>query len=1052
MPGMVRRCGLLVALLGFVLAVAPVQSRQPARSARVSEEMRSIKTYGFSQPNAVPILTRDVRLYPYHSFGGYEHEGTPRDWKVVRLDNDLIEVFVLPEIGGKVWGARVKKTGHEFIYRNEVVKFRNIALRGPWTSGGIEFNFGVIGHAPSTATPVDYVLRENPDGSVSCIVGTMDLSSRTEWRVEIRLPADKASFETNVLWHNPTPLEQPYYNWMTAAAFAQDDLEMSIPGNAYLQHSGARESWPADPQGRVLPVYANNTFGGNKSFHVVGELKDFFGGYYRDAGYGFGHWARHDEMPGQKLWLWALSRAGGIWEDLLTDTDGQYVEYQAGRLLVQYSPGDHVNPITQAGFDPLATDRWTETWFPLEGIGGLTDASQDGAIAIREAGGRLQIGINAFSQTSDTLRVWSAGRLVLEQPIALTPLEPVLMSVEHAAGAPYRAELRALHIDYSSDPSARTLSRPFERDPLGAATIDEADRQVFEAQELIQARRYDAARPMLQSALASRPWHRAALLSMGDLEYRRARYREGLAHVNRALQLDAYDADANFTAGNLYRALGMPADARDAFGWAARSMAYRSAANVQLSELALARLDWPEARRYAERALDYNRLSLSAWDILAVVGRKVSDRALVATASAQLLALDPLHHFVRAESWLTSPSPAALAVLTDGLRSEYPDQTVLELAIGYARRGLTADAVTLLNATASRWKNPLLHAWAAFLEQDPTALPPSADVAFVFPYRPETMAVLSWAAKESGHWTWTYLLALNLWSFDRLPEAEGLLRPLGDAPTEPAFYVSRAHLIEKSGGDPEPDLRRADALAGDDRGVRIPLIQYYQRRGRWNDAREASGRARQKFPSDFNLDLLHVRSLIHLDRPAEALAVLGTTRVLPSEHAGDSHQMYAQAHTLAALVSIDAGRLDEAYTHLTDAREWPERLGQGRPYDPEERLIRFLMGRVDERRGRAADAQQHFEAVARATASDSAGLDRLDLLGIPALRSLGRGAEIASAIVDRAERQDTDPGVRQMADALARVAAIDGITPRYPNQFGDLDGTLLVRALSLPGR
>ncbi len=172
-----------------------------------------------------------------------------------------------------------------------------------------------------------------------------------------------------MLWHNPTPLEQPYYNWMTAAAFAKDDLEMSIPGNAYLQHPGGRESWPIDDQGRFLPVYKNNTFGPSKSYHVVGELQDFFGGYYRDAGYGFGHWARHEEMPGQKLWLWALSRNGGIWEDLLTDTDGQYVEFQAGRLLVQYAPGGDINPIKQAGFDPFATDRWSETWFPLEGLG-----------------------------------------------------------------------------------------------------------------------------------------------------------------------------------------------------------------------------------------------------------------------------------------------------------------------------------------------------------------------------------------------------------------------------------------------------------------------------------------------------------------------------------------------------------------------------------------------------------------------------------------------------------------------------------------------------------
>ncbi|HQX82115.1 MAG TPA: DUF5107 domain-containing protein, partial [Vicinamibacterales bacterium] len=534
---MVRRCWLPLLLAAAVVAVAPVRTAQPVKAARISEGVQPIKTYGFSEPNPVPILVKDTRLYPYHAFEGYEHEGTPREWKVVTLENDLIEVFVLPEIGGKVWGARVKKTGHEFIYRNEVVKFRNIALRGPWTSGGIEFNFGVIGHTPATATPVDYVLKQNPDGSVSCIVGTMDLPSRTEWRVEIRLPADKASFETNVLWHNGTAIEQPYYNWMTAAAFAKDDLEMSIPGNAYLTHPGARESWPRDPQDRFLPVYKNNTFGSNKSFHVVGELKDFFGGYYRDAGYGFGHWARHEEMPGQKLWLWALSRAGGIWEDLLTDTDGQYVEYQAGRLLVQFTPDAHVNPITQAGFDPFATDRWTETWFPLEGLGGLTDASRDAAISVREAGGQLQIGVNAFGQASDTLRVWSGGKVVLEQPVTLAPLEPFTTTVPHAAGAPYRVELRGLGVDYSSDPAERTLARPFETDAAAVASIPEADRLVFEAKELIQGRRYEQARPMLDEALVKSPWHRGALLAMGDLEYRQAYYEEGLVLVVRALRL-----------------------------------------------------------------------------------------------------------------------------------------------------------------------------------------------------------------------------------------------------------------------------------------------------------------------------------------------------------------------------------------------------------------------------------------------------------------------------------------------------------------------------------
>jgi hypothetical protein len=303
---------LLLVLLLFALGPTPVS----AQRARISEEIRILQTYPFSEPNPVPILTRDPRLYPYHSFEGYSVTAEPREWKVVRLENDYIEVFVLPEVGGKVWGAVVKETGHEFIYRNEVMKFRNISLRGPWTSGGIEFNFGVIGHTPATATPVDYLLRENADGSVSCWVGGMDLPSRTHWRVEVRLPPDRAFFETNVLWYNPTPLAQPYYNWMTAAAFARDDLEMSMPGDAYLYHSGNEDSWPLDEEGRYLPLYGNNTFEGHKSYHVVGELNDFFGGYYHDEDYGFGHWARYEEMPGQKLWLWALSREGGVWEDL----------------------------------------------------------------------------------------------------------------------------------------------------------------------------------------------------------------------------------------------------------------------------------------------------------------------------------------------------------------------------------------------------------------------------------------------------------------------------------------------------------------------------------------------------------------------------------------------------------------------------------------------------------------------------------------------------------------------------------------------------------------
>ncbi|MBL0110582.1 MAG: DUF5107 domain-containing protein [Saprospiraceae bacterium] len=82
------------------------------------------------------------------------------------MENQYIKLMILPEIGGKIWAAWDKASGEAFIYNNQVVKFRDVAMRGPWTSGGIEANYGIIGHTPNCATPVDYKTQSNADRSV----------------------------------------------------------------------------------------------------------------------------------------------------------------------------------------------------------------------------------------------------------------------------------------------------------------------------------------------------------------------------------------------------------------------------------------------------------------------------------------------------------------------------------------------------------------------------------------------------------------------------------------------------------------------------------------------------------------------------------------------------------------------------------------------------------------------------------------------------------------------------------------------------------------------
>jgi tetratricopeptide (TPR) repeat protein len=663
--------------------------------------------------------------------------------------------------------------------------------------------------------------------------------------------------------------------------------------------------------------------------------------------------------------------------------------------------------------------------------------------------------VHAFGDVPDTLIVTSGGRVLAAWPVVLAALEPYESEFDVAPGAHFRVQLPALGLDYSSDPDERQLARPFDTDPAAWPQIPEVDRWVFEGRELVKARRYGPARAAFLAAIAQEPWNRGASLGLADLSYRSAEYDAGLEQVNRALQLDAYDAEANFIAGNLYRALGRTADARDAFGWAARGMAFRSAAYTQLSELALKDRQFEEATRYARQAIDYDRYNVPAWQLLAIVGRQMggpAGRALSEEAVGWLLEIDPLHHFASAEAYLSSPTQESAGALMSALRSEYPGQTILELAIGYASGGLTGDAARLLRLAESN--DPVARAWRAWLENEPSILGGRGGPAFVFPFRRETVPVLRWAAGQSDDWIWPYLLGLNLWAVDREDEAALLLAGLGDRPDFAPFYVARGYLLDRTyEQDPTEDLRRAVALAPEDRTILVELIRHEQEEGRWSEALRLAERGRESFPSDFNLDLLYARALINLERGREAVAVLDSTNVLPSENARESHRLYEQAHLLVALDAIDAGDFDQAKDELIAALDWPEHLGQGRPYDPEERLIRFLLGRVEGQLENVEQAGREFDAVVDATGDLQADVSREDIPAVPSLFALGR-IEQLQAIADGSAR-DTDPGrfAAALARALAEGAEDPGavsreLAPDYARLFSDLDGRLLLRALS----
>ena len=317
-------------------------------------------TYGFSDPD--PVAHTDSPLYPYFRFDGSVAKSVPKKWKAVILENEKIRVTMLPEIGGKVWGAVDKVTGKPFLYYNNVVKFRNIALRGPWCSGGIEFNFGITGHAPTSATPVDWFVRKNSDGSASYFASATEYINRTTWQVEVRLAPGAENFTTHTVWFNASNLEGPYYHWMNAAFPLPKNTEFVFPGRNYVGHGGDAHVWSKDSEGHNLNVYSENNFGGNKSYHVLNGDTRLFGLWWPDMSFGAVHRNAAYEKYGRKIWLWSPSREGAIWENLLTDSDGQYAELQSGRIFQQPRPPCEKTPFKIPSFVPGATDRFDESW------------------------------------------------------------------------------------------------------------------------------------------------------------------------------------------------------------------------------------------------------------------------------------------------------------------------------------------------------------------------------------------------------------------------------------------------------------------------------------------------------------------------------------------------------------------------------------------------------------------------------------------------------------------------------------------------------------------
>ena len=958
----------IIAWKAFILSMMVVACYYlPTHAQTVTEITRAIKTYPFSDANPIPSMgvnNNIGRFYPYFMFDAYSNKDTLQKWKVITLDNEYITVSVLPEVGGKVYGATEKSTGHDFVYLNKVMKFRAIGSRGPWTSGGIEHNFGLdIGHAPWASSPVDYIIRKKADGTVECIVGGLDLASRTQWRVTISLPKNGALFETKALLYNPTPYHHSYLSWENAAYKATDDLEFFFPGNYHIGHDGLANPWPIDEQGRDISKYRNNNFGSSKSYHVMGSTRNWFGGLWQKNKFGFGHWAPYTDAPGKKLWIWSLARDGAIWEDLLTDEDGQYIEAQSG---VKFNQADVVSgyhsPFKQLYLRPGYAETKYEAWFPVKGIDGIVDATAAGSMNVIRLNDSVSVTISPNMVMKDSLYIIADGRIIYRYALNLKPMHAFRKSFQlPVAIKHFEVKTVSGKLNYTSVPEY--INRPVVS-PNNYGEHD-AQRLFILGEDKNSMRLHDEAFELYRQTLAKEPSHTGALTRIAELLYRKTEDDSAVQYARRALSINTYEPAANYIYGIIERRRGKDNEAEEAFSVAVRSFEFRSDAYRQLAEMAMEKSEYHKAAELGRASLDYNRNNLAAYQVLSAALRKEGNRQQAEKMRRKLLETDPLNHFARFEGYLLAPNNETLKQFRLAIQNEFPHESYLELAVAYASLGLTGDAKKVLHLAPP---HPMVYYWLAYLQKETKT---SGDLLkkaehlstkFVFPFREESIPVLQYAISKSTSWKTKYYLALIYWSKGASAKALKLLQECGDTPDFAPFYISRAHLA--SANTREADLRKAVAIEPEEWRTFQYLADYLSEQKKYAAAEIIWADATKKFPGNVVVNMGYAKALLNNKKYQQCLSVLKNVYVLPQEHANQGHTIYEQANIVLAIEKIRSTQWDKAISYLNDAKKWPENLGSGEPYDQDNRFPDLLLAYCESQKGNKAIAQQLKKGIA----------------------------------------------------------------------------------------
>ncbi|MEO7961676.1 MAG: DUF5107 domain-containing protein, partial [Ginsengibacter sp.] len=625
---------------------------------------------------------------------------------------------------------------------------------------------------------------------------------------------------------------------------------------------------------------------------------------------------------------WGLSQQGMIWEKLLTDTDGQYVEVQSGRMFNQAAERSTLTPFKHIGFTPHNTDVWTEYWFPVLKTNGLVAANNYGALNITKENGWLKIYFSPLQPIKDEMKIMNGNEVVYSRQLDLQTLELFKDSLQlNGNRDSLVATLGVTKLRYDAAPSANVIGRPVNT-PANF-DWDTAYGLYLQGKEDMRQRDYQGAAEKLKAAIQKDSNYLPALTDYAVLLYRNRSYNEALSICKKALSIDTYDPAANYYYGIINNSLGNITDAKDGFDIAALGLEYRSAAYTELSKIYFKEKNYERATEYANKSIDFDKYAIEAYQLLAVIDRLQNKQQQGLKILDSILVFDPLNHFALFENYLNGKSEESKTLFLLAIKNEQPAQTFLETAIAYYNMDRKEEAIQVLHLAPQETE---VKYWEAYLENKKLNLN-EFGTEIIFPFRRETADILEQLIKQDDDWLLKYHLALIEWNSNNLPSAKELFTQIGDKPGYAPFYAARAELYKDDSTKSLADLHKAADLDQLQWRYGQGLINYYLANNNAEKASSIAVKYYKNFPNNYVIGMLNVKAFMMNERFGEANALLKSIHILPYEGSTDGRRLYRETKLMLGLEEMKKKRYKKALTYIDAAREWPQNLGAGKPYE-----------------------------------------------------------------------------------------------------------------------